>query len=119
MAGGEYSTTVTLQDGQDGAADGAGVTIEGVTSFLVEISGSFSGLTANLEATIDGKSWFAVALLPVGSTTPGTLVAAATAAGLYRLQDCRGLMLFRARTSGSTGGAMTVKAHGVPHQVHP
>jgi hypothetical protein len=119
MAVGTYSDTIVLQDAEDGAADGAQVTIAGLISFLIEITGTFAGLTANFEASLDGATWSAVALLPVGSTTPGTLVASATAAGLYRLQDCHGFVSFRARTSGSTGGAMTVKAHGVPHQVQP
>jgi hypothetical protein len=120
MASGDYGRSVVLQDAAAAAGDGVAAVIEGLTSFLVQISGTYTGMQVNFEASADGAaSWFAVALLPVGSTTPGTLVAtpAAGATGVYRLQDARGLTHCRGRLSGTGTGSVTVTAYGVRHQV--
>ena len=119
MAVGDYGRMITLQDAAAVAADGIVVSIGGLTSVVVQITGTYTGMQVNFEASVDGAlTWAAVALLPIGSTTPGTLVAtpAAGATGLYRLQDARGLTHIRARVSGSGTGAVTVTAYSVPWQ---
>lgn len=117
MAAGDYVSVVVLQNAAATALPGAIANIDGLRTILVEITGAVAGLTANFETSLDnGLNWLPVALLSIGSTTPGTLVIAATTTGIYRLQDCTGLKNFRARTTG-TGTSMTVKAYGVSVQI--
>jgi hypothetical protein len=121
MAAGEYSHTILLHDAAAAApGNGAVVSIGGLTSLLVQIAGTYTTSQVNFQASADGGvNWFAVALLPVGSTTPGTLVATPAAAdtGLYRLQDARGFTHFRSPITGTGTGTVTVTAYGVGWQV--
>lgn len=99
-----------LQSAQDAADDGTEITITDAVSLIVEVSGTYTGITANFEASIDGAAWFAVSLATLASTTRAR-VAAATATGLYLLENAGGLTAFRARTTvSSPTGAMTVRA---------
>lgn len=103
----------TLQNAQAGAANGTALDITDAASVIVEISGTYTNITANFEASIDGgTTWNSVSLATLSSTTRARL-AAATAAGLYLLENAGGLTSFRARTtvSGPTG-SMTVRAIG-------
>jgi len=93
------------------AANGASLDVRSGTTLMVEISGTYTNVTANFEASIDGgTTWWAVALATLNSTTLVRTLTAATN-GLYRLEDCGGLTHFRARTTiGAATGTMTVKA---------
>ena len=72
-------------------------------------SGTYTNITANFEASVDGSTFFGVALQQMSATTP-TYVAAATATGLYILRDIGGIVALRARTTiGAVSGSMTVK----------
>lgn len=104
-------TVTTLQNAQGGAANGTALDITDAVGVIVEISGTYTAITANFEASIDGGlTWNSVSLATLSSTTRARL-AAATATGLYLLENAGGLTSFRARTTiGSPTGSMTVKA---------
>lgn len=104
-------TSTTLQAAQAGAANGASLDITEAVSVIVEISGTYTAITANFEASLDGGlTWNSVSLATLSSTTRARL-AAAVANGLYLLENAGGLSTFRARTTiGSPTGTMTVKA---------
>lgn len=103
-------SAVTLQDGVSTAVDGSVLSTVDAAAVLVQISGTFTNITANFEGSLDGETFTAVPL----RVPAGTLASTATAVGFYRLEDCRGLTGFRARTTvGSVTGTMTVQAIAV------
>lgn len=106
-------TLTTLQAAQASAADGTALDITDATAVLVEITGTYTNITANFEVSADGgTTWHAVSLATLSSTTLSR-VAAATAVGLYRLEHAGGANRLRARTTvASPTGSMTVKALG-------
>lgn len=101
----------TLQNAQAAAANGTAVDITDAVSIIVEISGTYTAITANFEASIDGGvTWGGVSLATLASVTRAR-IAAATAVGLYLLENAGGLTTFRARTTvSSPTGTMTVRA---------
>lgn len=105
------SALAALQTAQAGAANGATLDITDAASVIVEVSGTYTNITANFEASIDGGlTWFSVSLATLSSTTRARL-AAATATGLYLLENAGGLTSFRTRTTvASPTGSMTVRA---------
>ena len=109
----KLGTLTTLQSAQAGAANGTSLDISEAVSLLVEITGTYTGLTANFEASLDGgTTWNSVALLQLSSTSLARATGA-TANGLYLLENIRGMTAFRARTTASNPtGSMTVKAIG-------
>lgn len=104
-------TLTILQSAQTAAANGVALDITDAAGVIVEISGTYTNMTANFEASIDGgTTWFGVSLATLSSTTRARLAAAA-AAGLYLLENAGGLTSFRARTTvASPTGSMTVRA---------
>lgn len=98
----------TLQNAQTGAANGAAIDLDGARALSVQITGTFTGITANFEGSLDGATYAAVGLKP--ASTNGTAAATATAAGLYTLPlDTPPLRYFRARTTVATPtGSMTI-----------
>ena len=106
-------TLTTLQAAQAGAANGTAIDITDAQAVIVEISGTYTNITANFEAAIDGTTTYnSVSLAQLSSTTRARL-AAATAVGLYLLENAAGMTSFRARTTvASPTGTMTVKAIG-------
>jgi hypothetical protein len=97
----------TLQTAEQAAADGESLDLSSASQALIEISGSFSGLTANFEGFMDGSIWFAAVMLKQDSQTN---VTTSTTTGFFRLTGAYGLSHLRVRTSGSTGAAgMTVQ----------
>jgi hypothetical protein len=105
------SSITVLQNAQAAAANGTAMDASDATELMVEVSGTYTNITANFEASIDGGStWHSISLLQVSSLTSAR-IAAATAVGLYRLETAKGINAFRARTTiGAATGAMTVKA---------
>ena len=108
---GRLTATTTLQNAQAGAANGTTMNISTAEEVVVEVSGTYTGITCNFEGSIDGgATWFPVALLSIG-VVPVVNVLLATAVGFYRLDHARGINAFRARTTVSAPtGSMTVKA---------
>jgi len=104
-------SVTALQTAQAGASNGTVLDITDAASVIVEISGTYTNITANFEASIDGGlTWNSVSLATLSSTTRAR-IAAATALGLYLLENAGGLSTFRARTTiASPTGSMTVKA---------
>jgi hypothetical protein len=100
-----------LQNNQTGAANGTIFDISNSMRVTVEVSGVFTGITCNFEASVDvGVTWQLVAL-EARSVIPVVNALTAIAPGLYVLVDARGVNRFRARTSvAAPTGAMTVKA---------
>ncbi len=101
----------TLQNAQAGAANGIALDIADALSVVVEITGTFTGITANFEGSIDGgTTWHLVSLATLSSTTRAR-VTGGTATGLYLLENAGGFNSFRARTTVATPtGSMTVRA---------
>lgn len=100
---------VVLQDAATGAADGAALDVTNAVGVLFEVSGTFTNLTVNWEASLDGgATWWSVGVAPL---TTKTLAATATATGLYLLANVAGLTNVRTRiTAGAATGSLTVKA---------
>lgn len=102
----------TLQAAVAIAANGTALDITDASKVVVEVSGTYTNITANFEASVDGTNFHSVSLATLSSTTLARL-AAATAVGLYLLENAGGLTRFRARTTiGAATGTMTVKAVG-------
>lgn len=104
-------TAQVIQNAQAAAGNGTPIDVTGMQALMVEISGTYTNITANFEGSIDGGvTWNVLALLQLAATAR-TYVAAATAVGLYFLAECKALTHFRARTTiGAATGSMTVKA---------
>lgn len=100
-----------LQTAAATAINGVALDITDATSVIVEVSGTYTNITANCEASIDGgTTWGSVTLATLSSVTRARL-AALIANGLYLLENADGLTTFRARTTiGAVTGTMTVKA---------
>lgn len=80
-----------------------------------QITGTFTA-TVTFEGTVDGATWVAVAVVPVGGTR--TLATTATAPGLWQMNTA-GLVSVRARCSAFTSGTIVVtgrRAVGPPPQ---
>lgn len=100
-----------LQNAVATAVNGTALDITDATSVIVEVSGTYTNITANCEVSIDGgTTWYSVTLATLSSVTRARL-AALVANGLYLLENADGLTTFRARTTiGAVTGTMTVKA---------
>lgn len=109
--GGLDAALEVLQNAQPGNANGSTTDIRGHKTLMVEVVGTgFTG-TVNFEATIDPPSVAAPAWFPVGLRTwaDGAAVTTATATGQFKLPSDAQFAQFRARTSGVTGGTVTVR----------
>lgn len=99
----------TLQSAQAAAADGESCPLLGCRYLTVQITGTYTGITANFEGTLDGVTWAAVALTPAATGT--SPAATATANGLYYLAGNALMRAFRARTTvAAPTGSMTIVA---------
>jgi hypothetical protein len=108
------SVLETLQNAQAGAANGAAADLKGYRSASLQISGTFTGITANFEGTLDDANWSAVGL---ELATTGALATTATATGIYRVPAslAPALSQIRARTTAaSPTGSMTVVSRKQP-----
>lgn len=104
-------TLTTLQAAQAGAANGTALDVTEALAVVFEISGTYTGITANWEASFDGgTTYWPVQVMPLATRTFATT---ATATGLYLLPDAAGITQIRARTTVATPtGSMTVRARG-------
>jgi hypothetical protein len=106
-----FGTITTIQSAQAGAANGTALDITDATRVVVEVSGTYTSITANFEGSIDGGTTYNSISLATLSSTTLARVAAATAVGLYLMENAGGLTHIRARTTvSSPTGSMTVKA---------
>lgn len=107
--GNRQGELATLQNAATGAANGTALDVTNAVGAVFEVSGTFTNLTVNWEASVDGgTTWWSVG---VGPLTTRTLATTATATGLYLLANVAGLTHARARiTAGAATGSMTVKA---------
>lgn len=105
----------TLQNVVVTALNGTTVNLKGMKSLVVAITGTFTGVTANFEVTIDDSTWVAVGMVPI-ATPIGTYAVTATSTGMWTIPNMpAAYSQFRARTTiSSPTGTMTVKA-----RVHP
>ena len=108
-SGNRQGELATIQNGATGAANGTALEMTNAVGAVFEISGTFTNLTANWEASVDGgATWWSVGAVPL---TTRSRAATATATGLYLLDNVAGLTHVRARiTAAGPTGSMTVRA---------
>lgn len=98
----------TLQDAATGAADGTALDVTNAVGVVFEVSGTYTNLTVNWEASVDSTDYYSIGVYPL---TTRTFAATATATGLYLFPNVAGLTRVRARiTAGAATGSITVKA---------
>ena len=102
----------TLQNNVSTAVNGIVLDIGNAIEVTVEVSGTFTGITANFECSVDGGiTWHPASLIQMSSIPGITRVITAGTTGIYHLENAQGLNRFRARTTIATPtGGMTVKA---------
>ena len=100
------SPLVTMQAAATGTANGTSLQMSGFQMAMIQVEG-ISGDTITFEATIDGSTWYAVAMVSPASTTRARATTA-TADGLYFLEPTAGLSQVRARISTYGAGTITV-----------
>lgn len=106
--GNRQGELTTLQAAATGAANGTALDVTNAVGAVFEVSGTYTNLTVNWEASVDGSTWWSVG---VGPLTTRTLATTATTTGLYLLANVAGLTSVRARiTAAGPTGSMTVKA---------
>ena len=93
---------VTFHSAAGATATGTVLNCAGMSSLVVQISGSFSA-TVTWQASVDGTNYIAIQAENMAS---GAVATTATAAGLYRL-SVAGLRLFRANMTWASGTSIT------------
>lgn len=102
-----HSEIVVLQNAAVGAANGTVLDTTNALAVKFEVSGTYTALTVNWEASFDGVTFNPIALT---SMATGTAATTTTATGLYRGDYIIGLVAFRARiTAAGPTGSITVK----------
>lgn len=95
------------------ACPGAGcltLAMGGSGAVAVQIQGTFSG-TISFEGSVDGSTFVALGLTPIGTTTPAT---SATTTGVWGGVNVGGLSQVRARMSSYTSGTAIVNVQSAP-----
>ena len=105
-SGGGPSPLITMQSAITETANGTAIQMAGSQMAMIQVEG-ISGDTITFEATIDGSTWYAVAMVSPTSTTRARATTA-TADGLYFLEPTAGLSQLRARISTYGAGTITV-----------
>ena len=96
----------TLQNAAGANGNGTASSIQGFTTAVVQVSGTFSA-TVNFEASVDGTNYTAIQCFSIGDRS--TSLTTTTAAGAWRC-NVVGINKFRARVSGYGSGSVTVSA---------
>lgn len=99
-----------LQNAATADGDGALYQLAGCEHIVICISGTFSA-NIHIEATLDGSVWHEVAARDLTSTNANDKAKTLTGPGLYACEHLGGITSFRARVSGYTSGAVTVRAN--------
>lgn len=108
MSGERYSKTIIHQSAAAATADGTVANVQGYTSGVVQITGSFTA-TVTFEGSQDGSTWVALALADLNSTTRARATSA-SGAGMWLLDDVGGLRKFRARVTWTSGTSVSVRS---------
>ena len=99
-----------LQNAATANGDGALYPLTGCEHIVICISGTFNA-SIHFEATIDGTVWHEVAARDLTTTNANDKAKTITAAGLFAIEHLGGTTSFRARVSGYSSGAVTVRAN--------
>jgi len=114
------SVSATLQNAQNGNANGSTLNVLGMSSctWVVNMSG-FTG-TVNFEASSDGTNYNSITLVQLGTSTLTTTATGSTTTSITTYEGSVGaLQLIRARTSGVSAGTVTVTAVATPVPFSP
>lgn len=102
-----HSELVVLQNAAADAGNGTAFDTTNALAVKFVVSGTFTGLTVNWEASLDGTNYYAIAAT---SLATGTAATTATSTGLYKVDYTIGILTMRARiTAGGPTGSITVK----------
>lgn len=82
----------------------------GSGAVAIQIQGTFVG-TVSFEGSVDGATFVALGLTPIGTTTPAT---SATTTGVWSGVNVGGLAQVRARMSAYTSGTAIVNVQSAP-----
>lgn len=99
-----------LQNAAVANGDGALYSLAGCEHIVICISGTFSA-SIHLEATVDGVVWHEVAARDLTSTNANDKAKTLTVPGLFACEHLGGITSFRARISGYSSGAVTIRAN--------
>jgi hypothetical protein len=111
-----YSARMTpvalLQNAQTAASAGETFDISPCAEITIEVSGTFTNLTANFEGSLDGVTWSPLVVRNLSTETTGS--PNTTATGLYHMGYGSGIAYFRVpiTAQGTPTGAITVRAIG-------
>lgn len=105
-----YRST-TLQNAAGATGNGTSMDVTGHRAFSVQYMAGGSPVgTVTFEGSMDGSDWAAVHLL----NAAGSLVATATAAGIFSAPSTLVINFFRARISAFTSGTISVRGTSRP-----
>ena len=109
------SVSGTLQSAQAGNATGTPLSVLGMSVAVLTVSMTgFTG-TVNFEGQEDGANFGALNAVLIGTNTITSTAVGSNATSVARYEiPVAGLQQIQARTSGVTGGNVTVTAHAVP-----
>lgn len=84
--------------------------LSGVGSATVQFSGTFAGVNATFEGSVDNTSWVAIPALPLATATPTvtTTTGVIATTSLYNLSPLLGLQYVRVRATAFTSGTANV-----------
>ena len=112
VSSGSNYLEATLQDAVKKNDDGTAMTVAGYASLVLQVSGAFTA-TVNFEATQDGTNWVAIL---AQDKNAGSQATTTTTAGIFEI-PVAGLKQVRARVSGYSAGAVTVKGTALPQSL--
>lgn len=112
VSSGSNYLEATLQNAVEKNDDGTAMTVAGYASLVLQVSGAFTA-TVNFEATQDGTNWVAIL---AQDKNAGSLATTTTTAGIFEI-PVAGLKQVRARVSGYSAGAVTVKGTALPQSL--
>lgn len=96
----------TLQNAVTATGNGTVSIVQGMTTSVVQVSGTFVG-TISFEASLDGTTFHAIECFSIGDRAVS--ITTTTSTGSWRC-NVSGISRFRARVSAYTSGSITVKA---------
>lgn len=99
----ESVASETLQSAVSASGNGTAMNVQGMTTALLQVSGTFVG-TVHFEGSIDGSTYVSLYATQVGS---GSIATNTTTTGLFRL-PVSGLKYIRARVAWTSGTSVTV-----------
>lgn len=101
---------LVCQDAATANGDGVIYLIPGAHAITVCVSGTFNA-SVHFEATLGGDIWHEVAAHDLTSSSANDKAKTITAPGIFEIPHAAGMQAFRARISGYSSGAVTVRAN--------